>query len=119
MTWSDGAEITVQSVLARYQGNDKPERRTLLDVFREHNEQGRKLSGIDTDPATVQRYETCLKHAEKFSRHTYGRKDIWLGELNRQFVENYEMYLKTERKCCHNTTTMYLKNFKRSSALHA
>lgn len=31
----------------------------------------------------------------------------------RQFIEDYEFWLKTEKKCCHNTATKYLKNFKK------
>lgn len=109
----DGADVTAQRVLDRYLGKDAPERHTLMELFREHNDKCRKLSGIDMAPATVQRYETCLKHTEEFMWHTYRRKDIFLDELTRQFIEDYEFYLKTERKCAHNTTTKYLKNFKK------
>ena len=109
----DGADVTAQTVLDRYLGKDAPERHTLMELFREHNDKCRKLSGIDMAPATVQRYETCLKHTEEFMWHTYRQKDIYLDELTRQFIEDYEFYLKTERKCAHNTTTKYLKNFKK------
>ena len=107
------AFITAQMVLDRFLGKDKPERHTLIEVFREHNDKCRALSGIDMSPATVERYETSLKHTQEFMRHTYGKDDIFLDEMSRQFVEDYEFYLKTVRKCCHNSTTKYLKNFKK------
>lgn len=109
----DGERITAQKVLDRYLGRNEPERHTILEVFREHNEKCRKLSGIDTSPATVERYDTCLKHAQEFIRTTYGKDDFYLDEMSRRFVEDYEFYLKTERGCSHNTTTKYLKNFKK------
>lgn len=110
----DGEEyITAQMVLDRYIGKDKPERHTLLEVFREHNEKCRKLRGIDMAPATVERYETSLKHTEEFIRRAYGKEDIYLDEMSRKFVEDYELYLKTVKRCCHNTATKYLKNFKK------
>lgn len=110
----DGEEfITPQMVLDRYLGRDKPERHTLVEVFREHNDKCRALSGIDMSPATVERYETCLKHTQEFMMYTYGKDDIYLDEMSRQFVEDYEFYLKTVRKCNHNSTTKYLKNFKK------
>lgn len=110
----DGTEyVTAQMVLNRYLGKDAVERYSLIRLFEEHNEKCRKLSGIDMAPATVQRYETCLKHTQEFMRHTYKRDDIYLDELDRQFVEDYEFFLKTEKKCCHNTATKYLKNFKK------
>ena len=36
-----------------------------------------------------------------------------MGDVSRQFIEDYEFWLKTEKKCCHNTATKYLKNFKK------
>lgn len=110
----DGEEfITAQSVINRFLGKDKPERHTLLELFEEHNEKCRKLSGIDMAPATVKRYETSLKHTQEFMRYTYKREDIYLDELKRDFIEDYEFYLKTVRKCNHNSTVKYLKNFKK------
>lgn len=64
-------------------------------------------------PATVERYETCLKHTQEFMQHTYRRDDFFLDGINCQFIEDYELYLKTVRKCNHNSTTKYLKNFKK------
>lgn len=109
----DGERITAQKVLDRYLGRDEEERHTILQVFREHNEKCRKLTGIDMSPATVERYETCFNHTQEFIRFTYHKDDFYLDEMNRQFVEDYEFYLKTERACNHNTTTKYLKNFKK------
>lgn len=109
----DRLDVTAQTVLNRYLGKDRPERHTLLEIFREHNEKCRKLAGIDIAAATVERYDTCLRLTEEFIRNTYKKNDLYLDELSRQFVEDYEFYLKTVRKCCHNTTTKYLKNFKK------
>jgi len=109
----DSERITAQKVLDRYLGRDVEVRHTILEVFREHNEKCRKLSGIDMSPATVERYDTCLSHTQEFIQFTYGKDDFYLDEMSRQFIEDYEFYLKTERKCSHNTTTKYLKNFKK------
>ena len=109
----EGAPISAHSVFNRYLGKDRPERHTLLEVFREHNEKCRKLTGIDIAAATVERYDTCLRLTEEFIRNTYKKDDLYLDEFSHQFVEDYEFYLKTVRKCCHNTTTKYLKNFKK------
>ncbi|WP_068473145.1 site-specific integrase [Saccharicrinis aurantiacus] len=91
----------------------KETRRTILKVFREHNNNAKKLIGIDFAPDTVQRYETSYMHTKEFIKWQYKREDLALEDLNHQFVRNYELYLKTERKCAHNTTIKYLKNFKK------
>ena len=105
--------VSANSVLDRFQGKDAPVQRTLFEVFREHNDKCVQLSGTDMAPATVQRYETSLKHTRDFVWETYHKKDILLDEVSRQFIEDYEFWLKTEKKCCHNTATKYLKNFKK------
>lgn len=115
----EGAPVSAHSVFNRYLGKDRPERHTLLEVFREHNEKCRKLTGIDIAAATVERYETCLRLTEEFIRNTYKKDDLYLDELSHQFVEDYEFYLKTVRKCCHNTTTKYLKISRKSRALQS
>ena len=113
----EGAELSAHTVLDRYLGKERSERHTLLNVFREHNEKCRKLAGIDLAVATVERYDTCLRITEEFIRNTYKKKVLYLDELPDQFVEDFEFYLKTVRKCCHNTTTKYLKNFKKITRL--
>lgn len=40
------------------------------------------------------------------------RNDLYLDEVDRRFIEEFEFYLKTHRGGCHNTATKYLKNFK-------
>ncbi len=110
----DGVKhITAQMILDRWLGRDEKKRHTILEVFREHNKKCRKLSGIDMALATVERYEICLKLTAEFIHFTYKRDDFYLDEMSRQFIEDYEFYLKTVRKCNHNTTTKYLKNFKK------
>ncbi len=87
-----------------------------MEVFREHNEKCRALSGIDFAPTTVQRYESLFRITEEFLRSKYGQDDFYLDDLPGQLVEDYEFYMKTDRKCDHNTVMKNLKNFKRSSA---
>lgn len=109
----EGLELSAHAVLDRYLGKNRPERHTLIEVFVEHNEKQKKLLGLDIAPATVVRYETCRKLILQFLQCTYRREDIYLDEMSRQFVEDYEFFLKTERKCSHNTTIQYLKNLKK------
>lgn len=39
--------------------------------------------------------------------------DLSLREVTPLFIRDFEHFLKTERKCCHNTTTKYMRNFKK------
>jgi hypothetical protein len=41
------------------------------------------------------------------------KKEIPLSELNYQFVTTLDKYFRSDRKCNHNTTAKYIKNFKK------
>lgn len=109
----DEQPFTAQQVLDLYLGRKTTNRHTLFELFREHNDKCHQLVGIDLTAATAERYETCMKLTQEFMRHTYHRDDLYLDEVDRRFVEEFEFYLKTHRGCCHNTATKYLKNFKK------
>jgi hypothetical protein len=39
--------------------------------------------------------------------------DIEIQKLDFEFISDYYFYLRSNRKCGHNTTVKYLKNFKK------
>ncbi len=106
----DGERITAQKVLDHYLGRNEKERHTILEVFREHNEKCRKLKDTDMAKATVVRYETTCRHLAEYN---YQKDDVWLYEVNHEFITDFEFFLKTVRNCNHNSSTKYIKNFKK------
>ena len=109
----DKKEVSAQIILNRYLGKEQSDRHTLMEVFRAHNEKCRALSGISLAPGTVVRYETTLRLTEEFLQKSYQKEDCYLDEVTNQFIEDFEFFLKTVRRCCHNTTSKYLMNFKK------
>lgn len=109
----DEQPFTAQQVLDLYLGRKTSNRRTLFELFREHNDKCHQLVGIDMAEATAGRYDTCLKHTLAFIRHTYRRDDIELERVDRRFIEDFGFFLKTSCGCSHNTTMKYLGNFKK------
>ncbi len=89
-----------------------PEHR-IVDVFRDHNKKMEELIGKEYSAATLERYETSLKHTVSFMQDTYGISDIDIQKLDYSFISDYEHWLKTVRNCDHNTTMKYLSNFKK------
>lgn len=113
---AEGKEITATGIMDRYLGKDLPERHTLMEVFREHNKRCRALIGIDFTASTIQRYESLMRITGEFLLKEYGSEDLYLDELPVHLVEDYEFYMKTERRCVHNTVMKNLKTSRRSSA---
>ena len=86
---------------------------TLIEIFKNHNEQVRELVGQEYAFNTLKRYQTSLRHVKKFLKYQYSLEDISLKLINHEFITSFEFYLKSKRGCNHNSTTKYIKNFKK------
>jgi len=86
---------------------------TLIEIFKNHNEQVRELVGQEYAFNTLKRYQTSLRHVKKFLKYQYSLDDISLKLINHEFITSFEFYLKSKRGCNHNSTTKYIKNFKK------
>lgn len=110
----EGTEpVTPMQIRNSFLGIEEDKGKKIIELFQEHNERIKPLSGIDFSPETIQRYETSLMHTQAFIRRKYKQDDLYLTELNHDFLIDYEIYFKTVRKCAHNTTLKYIKNFKK------
>lgn len=108
-----GKNITPVLLKNSYLGIEEDKGKKIIELFKEHNDKIKTLINIDYSPDTVQRYETSLKHTRDFIKHKYQKEDLYLEELDNEFIVDYEFYFKTVRKCSHNTTMKYIKNFKK------
>ena len=108
----DGKELTALALKNAYLGIEE-DPKTILSVFQEHNDWLKSLIGIDFAKGTWKRYEACYRHVKVFIQRKYKKKDLSLKEVSPIFIRDLEHYLKTECNCCHNTTTKYLRNFKK------
>lgn len=109
---TSGKVITVDLVRKLFYGVDE-DSKTLLQVFREHNEQSRKLIGKDFVSKTVQRYETTTRYLEEFIKKEYQLSDIALNNLEANFISKFDVFLKIEKGCAQNSAITRLKNLKK------
>lgn len=107
-----GSMISASEIRDQYNGVDE-RRKTVLEVFRYHNELIKQQIGKGFSLATSKRYETTIKHLEEFMVHQYRREDLLLSEVKYQFITDLEFYLKTIRSCNHNSTLKYIRNFRK------
>ncbi|MCY1633531.1 site-specific integrase [Marinifilum sp. D737] len=93
--------------------NQEKDEHSIIGIFKKHNDRCEKRVGIDMAEGTLERYSTCLKHTQEFIKKQYHLNDLPLSKINHQFICDFEHYFRTERKCSTNTTSKYLKNFKK------
>jgi len=104
--------ITASKIKQFYQGKGQSVK-SLIEAFEIHNNQMQSLIGKDFKQATLQRYEITLRHVKEFLHYQYKCNDMYLVELKYMFITDFEFFLKTVRKCEHNSTIKYIRNLRK------
>ena len=104
--------FTSKQVIELYAGK-KEKHKMLLEIFQEHNDKVNRLIGQDFAAGTAERYRTAKMHVENYIRKEYKVHDIPVQQVDHKFISGFEYYLKTERKCSHNSAIKYVVNFKK------
>jgi site-specific recombinase XerD len=104
--------FTSKQVLDLYLGKAEKSR-MLLQIFQEHNDKVNNLIGKDFASGTAERYRTAKMHVENYIRKEFKTSDIPVQDVDHKFISGFEYYLKTERKCGHNSAIKYITNFKK------
>ena len=89
---------------------EKPNSKSLVEVFEYHNAKFAENVGIDRAKSTLDKYTITLRLVKEFLKKVYGRDDIPLTELNYKFAADLEHFFITVRKCDQNTTSKYIRN---------
>jgi integrase len=110
---NNGVPITSIDLINFINGKYKP-RNKVLEEFQEHNdEMGKLVETGEYAKGTHDRYITASSHVQEFIKYQYNKEDIEFRALNYEFVKDYDLYLKTVRKCSNNTSLKYISNFKK------
>ncbi len=95
---SEGKPITAILLRNLYLGKDS-NKKMLLEIFEEHNKKMNKLIGKSFAAGIAERYRTAKKHISEYILKEYRIKDVLVKEVDNKFINGFEYYLKTERKC--------------------
>lgn len=87
--------------------------KTLLAVFRQHNEDYAKQVGKMKSVRSYWKYCTVYNHLEEFIKSRYKMSDIALKELTPAFITDFELFLRIEKNHCTNTIWSYMMPLKR------
>jgi site-specific recombinase XerD len=81
---------------------------TLLQLFREHNAEYEKRVGKDRASGSYYVYKNSYRHLSGFIRSKYGLEDYPLGLLDMSFIDNYDLYLRTDAGLSSNTMVRHI-----------
>jgi site-specific recombinase XerD len=95
-------KATATEVKNAFQGISSAQE-TLLKIFREHNEEYKKRTGVNIAAGTWRNYENSIVHLQRFIRRKYHVRDLSFRQLDYSFIENFEYYLRIDCKLKPNT----------------
>ena len=108
----DNKPITAEILKCHYYGESETPK-MLLEVFKEHNQKCSELIGKDYVRATVMYYERTARYLSEFIKQNHRLSDIPLKDIDYNFIQAFEHFVKTVKNCQKNATVKHLKNFKR------
>lgn len=114
---SEANEVVTAAMLRdAFLGHDV-KNNTLLAVFEEFNNRQEKLIGIDITQSTFNKYDLTFRRLQEFLKVKMRKSDILLCQLDRNFVMDFEAYLKTEYRLDTNSSEKLMRIFKRITTM--
>lgn len=108
----EGRDITSSFLKEMLTGKgEKP--KMIIDVFQHHNEKALALVGKEFAPATIKQFKTSIEHLKAFIQYKYYSSDIEIKRLDYEFVTEYSFWLKSVKKCGHNSTLKYISQLRK------
>jgi hypothetical protein len=93
----DGKPLTSIAIRNIVQGRTDRQQK-LLDIFEYHNKMMEEKIPSEYSPSTLIRFKTTKNHIAEFIRYQYNTNDLFISQLNHEFVTNLEHYFKTVRR---------------------
>lgn len=85
---------------------------SLLSLFNKKITQKGRLINTAISKETYGKYVCTRDKIKSFLKSYYKVEDITMRDVNYDFIVNYEIYLRSEGKCGHNTTVRHLRYLK-------
>ena len=87
--------------------------RSLFEVFEEHNQEQEKLVGNGVSKATHWVSVYTIRLLREFVHQKYKIEDLYLRELNLNFIQSFHSFLRIDKGMAQNSSTKHLKLLKK------
>ena len=87
--------------------------RSLFEVFEEHNQEQEKMIGNGVSKATHWVSVYTIRVLREFVQQKYKREDLYLRELNLNFIQSFHSFLRIDKGMAQNSSTKHLKLLKK------
>jgi integrase len=106
-----GKPFNIHTIRKMLEGNDASQV-TLMRIYDTQLAEMKKLKGKDFAPPTIIKYANTQLRLRQYIKYKYHRSDMYLYELNYQFMKDFESFLK--QKFDNSGVTVY-KHYQRTT----
>jgi len=113
MLVQNGGEVTLREIMDMAFGKEGGKIYSLFGVFEDLILKMEKTLKPGKSRANLIKHRSCLNHLKAFVRQRYRSNDMPFSRINRQFIDDFDHYLKTEGGNGHNSANKILQIFKK------
>jgi len=93
-----GSEFTLDDIYNNYIGKEIKKKEYVLSYYKLYLSKIKKLVGLEIKGNTYNKFVYVGNHLEAFLKWKFKKTDYPLEELSLQFLDDFDYYLKTEKK---------------------
>lgn len=94
----EGDECTLDNIYNKYLGIEIKKKEFVLSYYKKYLVKIQKLVGLEIKDSTYNKFVYVGNHLESFLKWKYKKTEFPLSDLNQQFLDDFEYYLKTEKE---------------------
>ena len=113
MLTQNGGEVTLREIIDMAFGKEGGRIYSLFSVFEDVILKMEKALKPGKSRANLIKHRSCLNHLKAFVRQKYRSNDMAFSRINRQFIDDFDHYIKTDGGNGHNSANKILQIFKK------
>jgi len=92
-----GSNFTIDDLYNKYLGKEIKKKENILSYYKQYLSKIKKLVGLEFKESTYNKFVYVGNHLEAFLKWKFRKTEFPLEELNLQFLDDFDYYLKTEK----------------------
>jgi integrase/recombinase XerD len=90
--------FTIEDILDKYLGKEIKNKENILSYYKQYLFKIKKLVGLELKESTYNKFVYVGNHLEAFLKWKFRKTDFPLEELSLQFLDDFDYFLKIEKK---------------------
>lgn len=90
--------FTIEDILDKYLGKEIKKKENILSYYKQYLFKIKKLVGLELKESTYNKFVYVGNHLEAFLKWKFRKTDFPLVELSLQFLDDFDYFLKIEKK---------------------